>query len=539
MIILGLYAGHDSNACLVKDGTLLCHVESERTTRMKHQQGLHRLSIERMFEYCNVKIEDVDVIAIGGTTVLNSIDPFVELEDIAKRMETEALHRFVYPQIFSPNRWSDARVINSEAKLLGKNVKVYLTDHHLSHAALTYYTSPYDSAKIISWDGGGDGAYVMLGKGEGGRITEAVYNPPDWVCRLSIGGTWTEMGKLYGEGVGGGVDYEGKIMGHAAYGERDDRMADCIKRYMLHYQLLSKEEKAALIEQLKNMVNFASFRDVSCMNFSASLQGVTEEVMMGLADMWVKPGEKLCVSGGCAYNCVANGKLWEKHKEMFVSNIPHDGGLSIGSALYVWHHVLGNEFEGVKWWSPYSGLGTGEAGNDIAEMVVDDLLRGKIVAWHNGRSEGGKRALGNRSILMDPRIIDGKDRLNNKVKHREWFRPFAPSIVKGPYGWFGNMPESRYMGFSCQSYPSWVDKVPAVMHVDGSYRPHIVSEESNPMYFKIIELLYEATGIPMVLNTSLNIGEPICDSEGDSRRTFKMANGGIDVLYVNGKRETY
>ncbi len=542
MIILGVYAGHDSNACLVKDGVVLGHVESERTTRMKHQQGIHRGSIEGLMRYCGAKMEDVDGVAIGGTTVLKGVDEWTELETAIRAAGEEALKRFVYPQLFGSNGESEARTITGEFLFEGRNRKLWLTDHHLSHAALAYYTSPFTDAKVISWDGGGDGAYVMIAHGKGNKLGPVFYNPPSGACVLSIGGAWTELGKLYGEGVGSGVDYEGKIMGHAAYGVAEQEMVDIVKLYIEEYQLLSPRIKEVIKKQIRLMAYLGDFKEPSCMTFSASLQKATEDVMMEIAEKYVMTNEALCLTGGCAYNCVANGRLWQKYPRMFVTNIPHDGGLSIGSALYVWHHLLNNGFNGIPLWSPYTGLGTGEVAafsdkrvESIASQVVKDLLAGKIVAWHDGRSEGGKRALGNRSILMDPRIRDGKEILNNKVKKREWFRPFAPSIQGSVLG----IPPSPYMSFSCKVPDLWLSSIPGVMHVDGSCRPQIVTYDLNPAYYRILQLWEEATGIPILLNTSLNIREPICDTPEDSVRTFKMANGGIDVLYVNGERQEW
>lgn len=539
MVILGLYAGHDSNACLIKDGVVMAHVEGERTTRAKHQQGLIRRSIEGMFRYCGLTLDDVDIIAVGGTTVLKGPDPWDELENICGWVGEEACRRFVYPRLYGEGGESDARTVKGHVKRGNKVVTVILTDHHLSHVALAYYTSPYDRAKIISWDGGGDGAYTVLAKGEGNRISSIMYNPPNGNPMLSIGGAWTELGKLYGEGVGNGVDYEGKIMGHSAYGEPDVKLTQLCMMYMEEYQLLTTRMKEIVYEKIHGSVvtgysYLNDFQSRECKTFSASLQRATELVMETITKSFVLHNDNLCLTGGCAYNCVANGKLWQMFPNTFVTNIPHDGGLSLGSALYVWYHVLGNEFKGCKWWSPYTGLGTGSAFPDVAVQVVSDLVDGKIVAWHNGRAEGGKRALGNRSILLDPRDRVAKDVLNARVKKREWFRPFAPSIL--PYK---GLPPSPYMSFSCPMPNTWLGKVGAVVHVDGSCRPQIVSRESNMVYCKILELWEEATGVPMLLNTSLNIGEPICDSDEDSRRCFNKAAGGIDVLYINGKRSVW
>jgi carbamoyltransferase len=218
-----------------------------------------------------------------------------------------------------------------------------------------------------------------------------------------------------------------------------------------------------------------------------------------------------------------------------VSFCPHDGGLGLGAALFVWHHVLGHEFAGVPEFSPYNGFGCGEAQLSAAEAVVADLLQGRVVAWYNGRSENGKRALGNRSLLLDPRLADGRAQIN-RVKRREWFRPFAPSVLAGHDEWCeGPLPPSPYMSFASTVREEWRERVPAITHIDGTCRPQIVTSTANPVFHRIISLFYEATGIPMILNTSYNVWEPIIDTPENAHRTFEQQYD-IDVLYVNGVR---
>lgn len=544
MVILGLYLGHDANWCILRDGVVLCHVEAERTSRKKHQKGMHRASLEGALRKANVMLSDIDLVAVGGTFVGPSSDSWPEIEDVIVPIIKDAVipvHNFAaVKQSGAVAGWTA-----SSAKLGGKTVPVIVVHHHLSHASLGYYTSPYKDCLSVSWDGGGDGAYLAYIRGQGGKITECVYNPPAGKLGLSIGAPWSVLPLLYPfpevERSNAAdkylLDLEGKVMGHAAYGTPRENWKALIRKYAVEFN-----GHAALLDRarsgLGNLVDFTTHKSKSLMDLSASLQSVTEDMMLEVLGKIAKPGEPITLSGGCAYNCVANGRIFQDYPKVYVPACPHDGGLSMGAALFAWHHLLGNSFEGIPEQTPYLGTGEFRADPKVAPQVAEDLVNGKIVAWFDGPAESGKRALGARSILLDPRRKDGKDYLNDTVKHREWFRPYAPSVLVRPgddTSWCdGETPRSPYMSFSAYFKERYQSAVPSVSHVDGTCRPQTVTGKNNPTYAAIIQAFYELTDIPMILNTSFNTQEPIVDTPEHAMRTFKEAP--IDVLYVHGER---
>jgi carbamoyltransferase len=531
VIILGLYFGHDSNVSIVRDGKVLYHGEVERTTRRKHEAGWHGGVLSDALATARITIDDVDAVAIGGG---NCYGPWAEPvgggEDLYRPIEQAARRACAGTTMAGKPMSEDVKdyVGRGGVNLGGRLVPIYVVHHHLSHSAIAYYTSPYTSALIASWDNGGDGAFSMLSSGSGNKIGGIFANPPyGGSPRASIGAAWTVIGGLYNLGC----DHEGKVMGLAAYGTPRSSYIERIRSYMDNYW---SDKGAAPVDGLFSDVTFDPLHE-DAQDLAASIQAATEDVMGELIAARHSAGEPVVLSGGCAYNCVANGKLAESY-DVYVSNCPHDGGLSLGAALFVWHHEMGGEFVGVEEYSPYSGNGKAHwISSATIETAAQDIAAGKVVAWYAGRSEAGKRALGNRSILLDPRRPDGKDLINTRVKRREWFRPFAPSVLEGHTDWrAGKVPPSRYMSFSCSVADDWRDKIPAVVHVDGTCRPQIVSKKTNDAYHRLITAFYELTGVPMVLNTSFNVQEPIVDTEEHAIATFNSTD--IDVLYLNGER---
>ena len=558
MNILGVYFGHDANAALVRDGEVIFHVEASRHTRRKHDHGCHGQVIQKALDWAGVTWKDIDVIAIGGSTIVDyEIDPPPIYEELKKVIHSHRLEVMVgYNVDKNPKDWDMKTgdplqsIAEDEIKIEGKPVKVVLLSHHLSHAAQVYYTSPYSDATIFSWDGGGDGAYTLAIRGKGNQLSEADYTGGmDKSGILSIGGAWTNLPRLYTENdFHRKPDFEGKIMGHAAYGTPQEKWIDFVRDCMVKYgtpELYSpcgSEQWRNQVKGITKEVDFTSFDAESAQNFSASLQMATEQVMLELiADKTATIAENICLVGGCAYNCCANGKIFKQYSNVFVSNCPHDGGLSLGAALFVWHHLLDNEFVGIEEFSPYQGLDYLPEVNpqlrkhsNVVDQVVDDLVAGKIVAWYNGRSESGKRALGNRSILADPRIMDIKTILNKRVKQREWFRPFAPSVLEGYNVYHGEIPPSSYMSFAVPLGNGMELSLPGIRHVDGTVRPQVATQRMNPVYYEILDKFRQATDVPMLLNTSFNIQEPIVETPEDAQSTFEKS--GMDVLYLCGKR---
>jgi carbamoyltransferase len=540
--ILGAYIGHDSNYAVVRDGRILRHIEAERVTRVKHQRGYNESTLQQTLKAAGVTLDDVDIIAIGGGAY-ECLD--ASISDLASQLlRISGLAAFKLQALDTTGNYDPARRLDSlegrylayEARIGARTVPVYVVHHHVAHAAGAYYQSPFLDADVMSWDGGGDLTNLLWFHARDGKIDKLLFDPPSGTHARSIGGGWSWIGLLYRIGD----DHEGKVMGHAAYGAARDDLKELVRDFIDHGSSppgwFVRGEK--LTKALNASVDFSSTHSETLKALSASLQAATEEVMLRVLEATgIAPGANLVLTGGCAYNCVANTLLAHRHPNTYVTSCPHDGGLGLGAALFVWHHVLGNAFCGLPEATPYLGYGNWTAPISIAEQVVSDLLAGKIVAWVDGPAESGKRALGARSLLFDPRRADAKDYLNERVKRREWFRPFAPSVLADHTEWAdGTVPPSWYMSFSQKIADSWLSKVPAVAHVDGTCRPQTVTSKNNPVYRRILELFYEATGVPMVLNTSYNVQEPIINDEEQALATFNRTP--IDVLYLNGARHT-
>lgn len=535
MTILGLYCGHDANTALVRDGEVIGHYLLDRTARVKHARGYALGHIEEVLKHCSVSWDDIDAVAVGGSFVSGTSgngEFELQLREQAKSS------RALYWKTLTTSDPAD-RVYTDEITINGRTVPIYHVDHHLSHCAVSYYSGPYAEANVFSFDGGGDGGYHLAAVGKNGKLSDLWYNNGSPRPEMAIGGMWSDVHKWY-KGAGlRPIDHEGKIMGHAAYGTPRPEWVAYVRDCMEHYQ--SRRSAGEWDDHLEKFRaeagDFTSFHNQDAMDLSASLQTATEDALLTVMGEYMEahPASSLCMSGGVLYNCSANTALAAAYPNIFVTSCPHDGGLALGAAMYVWYQIMDNPFSGVAEFSPFLGYGCGESGIEAAEEVVDDLLNGKIVAWFNGRAESGNRALGNRSILVDPRIPNIKDIINNRVKQREWFRPFAPSVLADHTEWVdGAAPPSTYMSFACQVKKNWWDKVPGVVHVDGTCRPQFVTPTINPVYYLIISLFYEATGIPMILNTSLNLQEPIVDTTEHAKRAFESAD--IDVLYLNGCR---
>lgn len=541
--ILGVYSGHDAHFCLLQDGRITRHYQLDRFTRMKHSIGFDEGVLARMLADTGLAWQDIDAVACGGNYWVkgpNGGATFTAMQPIE--------HAFVAQRGGGAGPagrpvYADAseRYVAGSVTHAGRTVPIYQVDHHLAHCAQAYYMSPFDQASVFSFDGGGDDAYMLSCLGRGNKLTKLEYNSGAvFPKRLAIGNFWTLILKIYKAWYGGSyTDGEGKIMGHAAYGVPRN---DAIQAILAAMRDELRWRYGQVGGDLTNLhVDWTDWNAQSLKDFSASLQRVTELLFVEeVAKRTSRDGGEapnVCISGGCAYNCVANGEVALRYPNTYVPSCPNDAGLALGACLFVWHHLMDHAFAGVPEHTPFLGVGRDEHADEAtAEQVAADILAGKLVAWFDGRAESGNRALGHRSILADPRLPNVKDLINEKVKKREWFRPFAPSVLAGHTEWLAQsvMPPSWYMSFSTPVLPPWHSKVPGVVHVDGTCRPHVVTRETNPVYYRIIELFHEATGIPMILNTSFNIQEPIIETEEQARATF--AKSGMDVLYVNGSR---
>jgi carbamoyltransferase len=528
MKILGLHGGHDSAYAILEDGIPKVHNELERFNRQKGCKG-------------------------------DSLKLFLEQES-DKDFEYIVTNRTgKFKQYFN----------YTKDKFLSEfpSTKLFITNHHQAHAANTFYTSPYEKALIITIDGGGvdykDGRENSWGDldsfptQEGVVTATTIWDGNDnkitpikmfdrgeiniglyWdVCTYNIFGLNRNPVKR-GE--------EGTVMGMAALGNPN--------KYIKHFVNLGNPRMAKEWGPLDMdfLRGEAEKSEQNKFDIAASLQQETEKVVKNLLKPFIdkyKP-KNICLSGGVSLNCVLVGKMfdWYPGVNIFCDPIPYDAGLTIGGCRYVWHHILDNPriYDNPKNTTSYLGITYGKDSvlSELDETsvpieykkvdddyVVDLLLKDdNVISVYGGGSESGRRALGNRSILADPRSPNMKDIINEKVKHRQWFRPFAPSILREEVkNWFKHDVGSPYMSIALHFKDGMEKKVPAVCHFDNTARFQTVTEKGNEWYYNFIKKFGEKTGVPIVLNTSFNDREPIVETPEHAINCFLRTS--IDYLY--------
>ncbi len=545
MFILGINAYHgDSSAALLHNGQMVAAVEEERFRRIKHWAGFPSESIRYCLAHAGIGIEQIDHIALSfnpkanvGKKALFALTQRPSLQAILDRLGRQSKTLGIRDEL--------ASAFGVEAESI--RAKLHNVEHHDSHLASGFFTSPFDRAALLSVDGMGDFVSTVLAKGDGNRFEKfsEVFYPH------SLGFLYNAI-TLYLGFHSYGDEY--KVMGLAPYGEpvyadefrkmiqpkgdtfelnldyfRHQRDGISMswddgspKVQPFHSELLEKRLGPALAPRAE-----MGERE---QNLAASLQRVTEEILFHLLNrLHAKhPVDDVVVVGGCAMNSVANGKITRNtpFKRAFIPVGAADNGTAFGAAFDVWNRVLGQPrgFELTHgFWGPsftaeqclastrkYPVTATVLEEEALFERTVDALCDGKVVGWFQGRCEFGARALGCRSLVADPRRADMRDIINLKIKFREKFRPFAPSILADHVGeWFEIDEPSPFME---KVFPIRAEKraqIPAVTHVDGSGRLQSVTKESNPRYHELIRRFHARTGVPIVLNTSLNENEPI------------------------------
>ncbi len=569
MYILGLNAYHaDSSAALFKDGVMIAASEEERFRRVKHWAGFPSEAIKFCLADANIGIDKIDHIAIGR-------DPKAKL---LKKMVFAAAH----PQIgirAIQNRFLNAKKIaslsNEFAKLFPGCMeeeikrKIHYVEHHHAHLASAFYASPFKDAALLSIDGSGDFTTTMLGIGHGTDIEEITsIDFPH-----SIGVFYSAFTQYLGFPHYGD---EYKIMGLAPYGNPQyrDKLTDVVKltkeglfKLNLAYFNVTRgnvisygDDHIPKVDQLYSQKLVDLFGPVRIKgeelsqfhkDLAASVQRFTEEIIFHLLQGLYERTKSttLCLAGGVAQNSVANGKITRNtpFKEVYIPSAGHDAGISMGAALYVHHQLLKKErMPSIR--SAYTGSHfsneaieqllqkenvnfTSKEDDVLFDVVSDCLIHGGVVGWFNGRAEFGPRALGARSILADPRRQDAKELLNAKVKRRESFRPFAPSILAEYVEEYFEVKDN--VPFMEKVFPIRKEKqslLPAVTHVDGTGRLQSVEKETNPRYYHLIEAFFRKTGVPVLLNTSFNENEPIVNTPLEALDCFRRTN--MDMLVL-------
>jgi carbamoyltransferase len=554
MNILGINAYHgNASAALVCDGKLIAAVEEERFNRVKYAAGFPAEAIRYCLKEAGITLSDVDHVAVPR-------NPYARLGTklwYAVRMPSFARERIRVMSKFTTIPSALAVAFDLDPAKI--KATFHRVEHHQAHLASSFFVSPFEEAALLSADGLGDFASSMWGMGRGNRmqIDEAIAFPH------SLGLYYTAVTQYLGF-LKFGDEY--KVMGLAAYGspENMDAFRDIVQfrpnggdlafrlglNYFTHHRTGPEMSwaEADKTPALGTMFSEAMGKRLGApartpeapleqrhRNIAASLQARLEEVYLGmLKKLAAKTGAKaVCLSGGVAFNCVANGKIFDQtpFESVYVQPAAGDGGLSVGAAFYVWNQLLGNPRTCVMdhaYWGPsYSAeqirsaiqaSAVSNGGYAVSEYAEPELLRrtaeivadGKILGWYQGRAEWGPRALGNRSIVADPRRPQMKEILNERIKHREIFRPFAPSILAEKTGeWFEKSHPSPFMTLAYSVQPAKRDKIPAPTHVDGTGRLQTVTREANPRYHALIGEFERQTGVPVVLNTSFNDNEPI------------------------------
>ena len=620
MVILGINAFHgDASAAIVVDGQLVAAVEEERFNRIKHAAGFPVNAIRACLKLGGLEARDIEHVALA--------------RDPRARIFKKALYAMKIPRL-ALNRFSaQAKFLGIQEELaealgVGREeikAQIHRVEHHKAHLASSFFVSPFEEAALLSIDGLGDFASTMWGTGKGSTINVqgSIAFPH------SLGIYYTALTQYLGFWNYGD---EYKVMGLASYGQPEyrDRFDEIVKLngnvgfslgldHFVHHKTgpemtwrngepkIGKLYGDFLAQRLGPERAAGAPVEKRHQNIAASLQARLEDAVLGMLNRLHKlyGMDKLCLAGGVAYNCVANGKIFAKtpFKKVYIQSAAGDAGLAIGASYYVWNQILGQprsfEMKHASWGPEFSdaeirqalsakGLeqGVGEAGSTeqgawsgeqgaksmehgagsresevggqrsevgsqraavaghpssvtVLELPEEELVKataqriadGKVVGWFQGRMEWGPRALGNRSIVVDPRRAEMKDLLNSRIKRREPFRPFAPSILLERVGdYFEETHPSPFMLMAYKVKAAKRSVIPAPTHVDGTGRLQTVDRDENPRYWKLIKAFETLTGVPVLLNTSFNENEPVVCTPEEAINCFTRTK--MDVLSI-------
>ena len=532
---------HDSAAAILKDGHVVAAVEEERFSRKKFDDGFPRMAIDWCLKEAGITPEQINSVAFYDKPVLK----FERLLDNYIAVAPRGLYSFlnVIPKWLHKRLW-----IKEEIKkhMRGYQGNIIFPEHHMSHAAHTFFTSPFDEAAILTVDGVGEWSTTSFGSAENTSIK--LTNDIRWPH--SIGMFYSAFTYFLGFKVNEG---EYKLMGLSAYGKpkyydlilneildvkNDGSLHLNLKYFAFTYDKVMTNQKFAELFGIPRREENIKAEQIHY-DIAASAQKVLEDIMLKMVNhVHKKTGMKnLCLGGGVALNGVANYRILKEgpFENVHIPPSPGDGGSAIGCAQYLYYihkkqrriivqdhakRIQENVYVGPSFSNDEIKSFLEENNIDYEYLTREQLLQTtakliseqNVVGWYQGKIEWGPRALGNRSILADPRDSKMKDILNEKIKHRELFRPFAPSILEEYASeYFDLTIPSPYMLFVAKVKKP--DKIPAVTHVDGTGRLQTVSREANPLYYDLINDFYKITGVPVVVNTSMNVrGEPIVNT---------------------------
>ena len=583
--ILGISAFyHDSAACIIKDGKIIAAAQEERFTRKKHDSSYPKNAINFVLQFANLSLSEVDQIVFYEKPFLKFerlLETYVAFAPRGFASFSQAMPIWIKEKLFQKNLLLNKLKEHDNRYISDKNI--FFSDHHLSHAASAFFPSPFEEAIILTADGVGEWATTTLSIGEGNKleIIKEIHFPH------SIGLLYSAFTYYIGFKVNSG---EYKLMGLAPYGNpiyenkikklidiKDDGSFRLNQKYFNYATGLTMTNSKFhnLFGQNPRNSNNEKLTQFH-MDIASSVQKVTEEIMLKLLKAIKKEYDfkNLCLAGGVALNCVANGKILQEKifDKIWIQPAAGDAGGSIGAALALWYieqgnrrkinqdddmngSYLGNEFSNNQIEKELMSLGADYEIVDYKDLInktSDYLSQEKIIGWFQGRMEFGPRALGCRSILGDPRSNKMQKNLNLKIKYRESFRPFAPSILKEDLSkWFDLSVESPYMLlvaninidkkiemtqkqkklFGINKLNIKRSEVPAVTHVDYSSRIQTVDKKTNKYFYDLISKFKEKTGCPIIVNTSFNVrGEPIVNTPTNAFNCFMETE--LDYLII-------
>jgi len=584
--ILGISAFyHDSAASIIIDGKIIAAAQEERFSRKKHDSRYPYNAIEFVLKFANIQLSEVDHIVFFEKPFLKFerlLETYVAMAPKGFTQFSKSMPAWLREKLFQKKMLFN--LLKQHDYNFSDNKKIFFSEHHLSHAASAFFPSPFEEAIVLTADGVGEWATttVAIGKKNNLEIKKEIHFPH------SLGLLYSAFTYYTGFKVNSG---EYKLMGLAPYGE--PKFVDLIEKNLIH---IKEDGSFRLIQEYFNYTTGLTMtndkfhnlfgqkpRDSKNdeitqfhMDIAASIQKVTEDIMVKICKSLRKEFEipNLCLAGGVALNCVANGKILKNKifDNIWIQSAAGDAGGSLGAALALWYlelkkerkttnedqmhgSYLGPEYSNKEIKNQLSKLGAifHELDNDtIIERTTSDLTDEKVIGWFQGRMEFGPRALGARSIIGDPRSPKMQKNLNLKVKYRESFRPFAPSVLREDLSeWFNLNTDSPYMLLvanvnnkkkvemtELEKNLFGIDKlnikrsdIPAVTHVDYSARIQTVHEKTNPLYYKLIKKFKEKTNCPVIVNTSFNVrGEPIVNTPKDAFNCFMGTE--LDTLVV-------
>lgn len=534
MVILGICGGHDANWCVFKDGKLIGAFEKERFSRIRHDEGYIMDLVDETLEKIGIKLEEVSIIATSEAN-FKGTDPGLKY-----------INKKVYDE---PDQWVDMQV-----EYHGRIIPCFAIPHHLCHAAYSYYTSNEDNSVVLTWDGGGDfyttNAYTST------SISYWENKKLKWFERIGnndMGSLW----HIYSKVIFQNPFAAGKLMGLVAKG--NDSLVSEFRRYAMR-PVRGRLNPTFAIKNCWPDEDYPMYGDVNswnatnAANIAYAIQSLTIETGVGLAQkaFEISDSRCMCLGGGCALNGYLNTEIAKQtnFEKVIVPPSVHDGGLSIGAVMFTLNNILSIHtekteenvlvFNGLEYsddvcmdalkknsvnWKTISE-------SEIHKYAADQLSQGKVIAWYEGKSEHGPRALGHRSFLADPRVPGMKDRLNNTIKFREPFRPIAPVVLESDIQLCtDDITRSPFMMHIVSTKDEFRKTHPSAIHLDGSARVQTVNED-NPMG-AILKEMKRLNGGYAILNTSFNCREPIVETPYNAVDTFYRVP--VDILCLNGK----